>query len=97
MSSNGCIDGEVKMVVLTNGGTMRIHLHLSFVGFESGTVSAAKDSIESAPFKDAHFGTGMSWSKNKESLRILKISAWVSDPDKETTFSSGNTMLGPKT
>ena len=81
MSSKGSIDGEVSIVVLTSGGTIRTHLHRSFVGFVSGTVSVSKASVESAPLSDAHFGTGMSWSWNKESLRSLKTFAELSDPE----------------
>jgi hypothetical protein len=55
MSSKGSDDGKVKIVVLTNGGTMRILLHRSFVGFVSGTVRAFRESKESAPLRDHFF------------------------------------------
>jgi hypothetical protein len=62
ISSKGSNEGEVIIVVLTKGGITRMLLHHNLEGFVSGTTRASKDLTESAPLRDAHFGTGISRS-----------------------------------
>jgi len=83
-------------MLANGGGAMSILLHHSLGGFASGTKSASTASAVSAPLRAALFGTGISWSWNNVSLQSLKMSAQLSDPSEAATFSSGNTVLGPR-